>query len=86
MAWKTVAAALVILLLPSPSHAQEDSLPSGTYAKQGLVVGGMAGGAAGAVLVGLLSYALCEYDCDGALVGGASLKAADFITITEAAA
>ncbi len=31
---------LVLLLLPSPSRAQEDSLPSGTCAKGGLVVGG----------------------------------------------
>lgn len=71
MAWKTVTAGLVLLLLPSPTRAQEDSLPSGTYAQRGLIVGSMAGAAAGAFLVGLLSYGLCEYECDGALLGGA---------------
>jgi hypothetical protein len=60
----------LILALASPAAGQNDSLPSGTHARQGLLIGGVAGGAAGAVLLGLLAQGLCEYECDGAFVGG----------------
>lgn len=71
MTWKTANAAFLLAMLAFPVQAQEEPLPSGTYAKRGLVIGSAAGGAAGALFVGFLSYALCDYECDGALVGGA---------------
>lgn len=67
---------VLLILLPHPLLAQNDSLPSATYARRGLVIGGIAGGAVGGLFVGLLAQGLCEYECDGAFLGGMAIGGA----------
>ncbi len=60
---------LLLCLYPHDLSGQEEPDPS-TYARRGLVIGGVTGGLAGGLAIGMLADGLCEYDCSNAFREG----------------